>query len=86
MVGRKPRRRRVVGNPWQPQRAGVVDQLPEDPPPEWDVSDEGARPVTDAGCDELRDALLASAEYAHRAVAGIGQLHRQFDDALQHAR
>ena len=63
---------------------GIVDELPEHSVPLGDVADDGARLVADAGGDELREPLLAAAEYAYRPVVGIGQLHRQLHDALEH--
>jgi hypothetical protein len=82
VVGREADRTRVAGNLGQAQRAGVGDQDAEDAPSYRNVPDRRPFGVADPGGDEFGDDTVA-AEYAKRAVAGVGDLGGQFDDALQ---
>ena len=82
MVGREAGRGRMVGDVGQAKRLRVVDQLPEQALALRQRPDRGAGLLVDADGDEGGQATRA-VDHAERAVAGVGQMHGDLDDAVQ---
>ena len=84
VVRREPVAVGVLAQVGEPQRLGVEDEQPEDAVALGQVTDRPAGLVVDADGDELREARARLVEDAERAVAGVDQVDRGLDDALQH--
>ena len=83
MVRREAVGRRVPADPRDPHRAPLSDQQAEQAVSGRGVADRGALVVGHANRDELGDHAVRP-QHAERAVPRVGDLDRQFHDALQH--
>ena len=83
VIRREAVARRVLGEVGEAQRAGVGDQQAEDPVPLGPLADRPVRVVVEPGDEELVEAVSRHVGHAEGAVAGVDELARGVDDALQ---